>query len=54
MFHDTSYLALCTRANVFIAVCIYRYVITLALRSKYDVEEHYFRVTAQILVIASC
>ena len=32
-----------------IAVCIYRYVITLGLRSKYDVDGHYFRFAARIL-----
>ena len=26
-----------------IAVCIYRYVITFGLRSKYDMDGHYFR-----------
>ena len=31
------------------AVCIYRYVITLDLRSKYDVLGHYFRFAVQIL-----
>ena len=28
--------------NLLIAVCIYRYVITFGLRSKYDVLGHYF------------
>ena len=32
-----------------IAVCIYRYVITLGLRSKYDVGGHYCRFTPRIL-----
>ena len=33
----------------FIAVCIYRYVITMGLRSKYDVDGHYSRFAARIL-----
>ena len=33
-------------AKQIIAVCAHRYVITLALRSKYDVEGHYFRFAA--------
>ena len=32
-----------------IAVCIYRYVITLDLRSKYDVDGHYSKFAARIL-----
>ena len=32
-----------------IAVCIYRCGITLALRSKYDVDGHYFIFALQIL-----
>ena len=44
------YYPCCTICNIFhvpkiyvIAVCIYRYVITFGLRSKYDVLGHYFR-----------
>ena len=33
----------------FIAVCIYRYVITFGLHGKYDVDGHYFRFAARIL-----
>ena len=32
----------CSSMVVLIAVCIYRYVITFGLRSKYDVLGHYF------------
>ena len=32
-----------------IAVCIYRYVITLGLHSKYDVDGHYFVFAVRIL-----
>ena len=38
----------CSRINV-IAVCIYRYVITLGLWSKYDVVGHYSRFVVRIL-----
>ena len=31
------------KPNGLAAVCIYRYVITFGLRSKYDVLGHYFR-----------
>ena len=34
---------------IIIAVCIYCFVITLGLRSKYDVLGHYFRFAARIL-----
>ena len=37
--------------NKFIAVCIYRYVITLRLRSKYNVVDHFSRFAARILEI---
>ena len=37
----------------FIAVCVYRCVITLGLRSKYDVDAQYFRIVVQILEITS-
>ena len=33
-----------------IAVCIYRYVITLALHRKYDMDGHYSRFVARILL----
>ena len=40
----------CLTSNFIIfAVCIYRYVITLGLRSKYDVDGHYCRFAPQIL-----
>ena len=36
-----------------VAVCIYCYVITLGLRSKYDVAGHYSRFALRILEIMS-
>ena len=36
------------------AVCIYRYVVTLGLRSKYDADGHYFIFQLWILDIMSC
>ena len=34
---------------MYIAVCVYRYVITMGLCSKYDVDGQYSRFAAQIL-----
>ena len=51
----TSTLIACHKPIRFlVAACINRYVITLGLWNKYDVDGHYFRFAAQILAITSC
>ena len=37
-----------------IAVCIYRHVITMGFRSKYDVDGHYFIFALFIATVTSC
>ena len=50
IFCDVAQIDCTIMLTQLIAVCIYRYVITLGLWSKYDVHGHYFRFTVQILV----
>ena len=46
---NTKFFIMFTNIQTLIAVCIYRYVITLGLWNKYDIDGHYSRFVAHIL-----
>ena len=50
LYRDWNGVMLFAKVHKLIAVCMYRYVITKGLRSKYDVDGHYSRFMARILV----